>query len=173
MRPYARDTDNIENMVITLYKKGITKKNSKYIWKNLWKQLFSYYHIKHLKSCEKWNETYHNRKFIRDFEAFDTYLPVRRDSVAKEALHVIIGIDPNRNKKVLNHSLFPEESASNHKEMLINLKSRGLEKIWVFVSNGLILHEQDEIALKEAATYIFPKSKHQTHWTHLMRNIEK
>lgn len=31
VRPYARDTDNIENMVITLYKKGITKKNSKYI----------------------------------------------------------------------------------------------------------------------------------------------
>lgn len=35
----------------------------------------------------------------------------------------------------------------------------------LFVSDGLV-------ALKDAVTYIFPKSKHQTCWTHLMRNIE-
>lgn len=101
-----------------------------------------------------------------------TYLPIRRDSVAKEALHVIIGIDPNGNKEVLDYSLFPEESANNYKEMLINLKSRGLENILLFVSDGLVLHEPDGLALKEAITDIFPKSKHQTCWTHLMRNIE-
>ncbi|MCI7238577.1 MAG: transposase, partial [Anaerococcus sp.] len=76
-----------------------------------------------------------------------TYLPVRRNSVAKEALHVIIGIDPNGNKEVLDYSLFPEESANNYKEMLINLKSRGLENVLLFVSDGLVLHELDGLAL--------------------------
>lgn len=56
--------------------------------------------------------------------------------------------------------------------MLINLKSRGLKNILLFVSDGLVLHEPDGLALKEAITDIFPKSKHQTCWTHLMRNIE-
>lgn len=113
-------------------------------------------------------EAYHNRKIKKDFVVLycdATYLPVRRDSVAKESLHVIISIDPNGNKEILDYSLFPEESSNNYKEMLINLKSRGLENVLLFVSDGLV-------GLKEAVTDIFPKSKHQTCWTHLMRNKE-
>lgn len=56
--------------------------------------------------------------------------------------------------------------------MLINLKSRGLENVLLFVSDGLVLHEPDGLALKEAVTDIFTNSKHQTCWTHLMRNLE-
>ena len=56
--------------------------------------------------------------------------------------------------------------------MLINLKSRGLESVLLFLCDVRILHEPDKLALKEAVTDIFPKSKPQTCWTHLMRNIE-
>lgn len=38
--------------------------------------------------------------------------------------------------------------------MLINLKSRGLENVLLFVSDGLVLHEPDGLTLKEALTDI-------------------
>ena len=163
-------------MVITLYKKGITTREIADLLEKMYGNNYSPTTISNISKVMKNEiESYHNRLIKKDFVVLycdATYLPVRRDSVAKEALHVIIGIDPNGNKEVLDYSLFPEESANNYKEMLINLKSRGLENILLFVSDGLVLHEPDGLALKEAVTDIFPKSKHQTCWTHLMRNIE-
>ena len=163
-------------MVITLYKKGITTREIADLLEKMYGNNYSPTTISNISKVMKNEiEAYHNRKIKKDFVVLycdATYLPIRRDSVAKEALHVIIGIDPNGNKEVLDYSLFPEESANNYKEMLINLKSRGLENILLSVSDGLVLHEPDGLALKEAITDIFPKSKHQTCWTHLMRNIE-
>lgn len=176
VKAYARNTDNLENMVITLYKKGITTREIAYLLEKIYGNNYSPTTISNISKVMKNEvETYHNRKIKKDFVVLycdATYLPVRRDSVVKEALHVIICIDPNGNKEVLDYSLFPEESANNYKEMLINLKSRGLENVLLFVSDGLILHEPDGLELKEAVTDIFPKSKHQICLTHLMRNIE-
>lgn len=56
--------------------------------------------------------------------------------------------------------------------MIINLKTIALENVLLFVSSVPVLHESDGLALKEIITGIYPKSKHQTYWTHLMRNIE-
>lgn len=141
VKAYARNTDNLENMVITLYKKGITTREIADLLEKMYGNNYSPTTISNISKVMKNEiEAYHNRKIKKDFVVLycdAPYLPVRRDSVAKEALHVIIGIDPNGNKEVLYYSLFPEESANNYKEMLINLKS-----------------------------------KHQTCWTHLMRNIE-
>lgn len=176
VKAYARNTDNLENMVITLYKKGITTREIADLLEKMYGNNYSPTTISNISKVMKNEiESYHNRLIKKDFVVLycdATYLPVRRDSVAKEALHVIIGIDPNGNKEVLDYSLFPEESANNYKEMLINLKSRGLENVLLFVSDGLVLHEPDGLSLKEAVTDIFPKAKHQTCWTHLMRNIE-
>ena len=169
VKAYARNTDNLENMIITLYKKGITTREIADLIEKIYGNHYSPTTISNIsKVMESEIEAYHNRKIKKDFVVLycdATYLPVRRDSVSKEALHVIIGIDPNGNKEVLDYSLFPEESANNYKEMLKELKMRGLKNVLLFVSNGLI-------GLKEALTDVFPKSKHQTCWTHLMRNIE-
>lgn len=48
--------------------------------------------------------------------------------------------------------------------MLQDLKSRGLEDVIVFVSDELR-------RLKDALTDEFPLSKHQSCWTHILRNI--
>ncbi len=66
-----------------------------------------------------------------------TYLNVRRDSVAKEALHVILGITVDGNKEVLDYALYPSESASNYQEMQLSLKNRGLELVLLFITDGL------------------------------------
>lgn len=48
--------------------------------------------------------------------------------------------------------------------MLQDLKSRGLEDVIVFVSDELT-------GLKDTLTDEFPLSKHQSCWTHILRNI--
>ncbi len=156
-------------MVITLYKICITTREIAALLEKMYENYYSLTTISNISKVMKNEiEAYHKRKIKKDFVVLycdATYLPVRGVSVAKEALHVIIGIDPNGNKEVLDYSLFPKESANNYKEMLINLKLRGLENVLLFVSDGLV-------GLKEVLPDIYTKAKHQTCWTHLMRNIE-
>ncbi len=78
-----------------------------------------------------------------------TYLYVCRDTVAKEALHVIIGIDAQGYKEVLDYALYPAESCHNYKEMLLDLKTRGLDQVLVFISDGLM-------GLPDAVTDVYP-----------------
>lgn len=85
------------------------------------------------------------------------------ETVGKEALHVLTGIDSNGYKEVLDFGLFSNESSAAYREMLRSLQSRGLEQALLFVSDGLV-------GLPEAVTDIFPKAKHQSCWTHLIHN---
>lgn len=55
-------------------------------------------------------ERFHNRPISDKYVAIycdATYLNVRRDSVAKEALHVILGITVEGTKEVLDYALYP------------------------------------------------------------------
>ena len=119
VKAYARNTDNFENVVITLYKKGITTREIADLLEKMYGNNYFPTTISNISKVMKNEiEAYHNRKIKKDFWALycdATYLPVRRDSVVKEALHVINDIDPNGNKEVLDYSLFPEESANNYK----------------------------------------------------------
>ena len=54
-----------------------------------------------------------------------TFVSVKRDSVCKEAIHVIIAITEQGNKEVLNFRVYPTESSSNYIEMLQDLKQIG------------------------------------------------
>ena len=65
------------------------------------------------------------------------YLNVRRDSVAKEPLHVLLGITPDGTREVMDYALYPTESAANYEEMLQNIKSRGEKQVLLFSSDGL------------------------------------
>lgn len=66
-----------------------------------------------------------------------TYLSVRRESVAKEPLHVLFGMTPDGTRKVLDYALYPTEAASNYEEMMSEIKSRGVKEVLLFASDGL------------------------------------
>lgn len=93
-----------------------------------------------------------------------TFISVRRDSVSREAVHVLIGIDYEGKKEVLDYNIYPTESKNNYKEMLEDLKTRGLNHVLLFVSDDLT-------QLEEAVLESFPMAKHQACWTHLSRNV--
>lgn len=117
--------------------------------------------------------------FVGDIQAFNrrelykryaviyldaTYLPVRRDTVTKEALYFALGIKPEGYKEILSYSLFPTESAHNWEIILSDLIVRGVEESLLFVTDGLA-------GIMDAISNVFPKAKHQSCWVHLARNV--
>ena len=46
-----------------------------------------------------------------------TYLPLRRDSVQKEAVNIAMGIDAEGSSMVVGYSITPEESAEAYREL--------------------------------------------------------
>ena len=95
-----------------------------------------------------------------------TYLNVRRDSVAKEPLHVLMGITPDGTREIIDYALYPTESAANYEEMMINIKERGVKQVLLFASDGLE-------GVRDAVKRQFPQAAHQQCWVHLSRTVTR
>jgi len=167
---YKRNTDDLETTIIQLYKKGITTREIADLIEKMYGHYYTPQTISNItKAVENQVSEFHNRPLANRYVVLycdATYLNVRRDSVAKEALHIIVGITPEGNKEVLDYVLYPTESPANYKDMLLDLKNRGVEQVLLFVTDGLT-------GLREACLEVFPNAKHQSCWTHIVRNVIK
>ena len=65
-----------------------------------------------------------------------TYIPLKRKTVAKEAIHIAVGIRPDGSKEVLSYAIAPTESITIWKEIL-DLQERGLKNVLLFITDGL------------------------------------
>jgi putative transposase len=114
-------------------------------------------------------EAFHKRRLNKRYVVVfcdATYLNVRRDSVSKEALHVLAGITQEGIKEVIDYRIFPQESSENYRDMLLDIQSRGAQEILLFVSDGLT-------GFKDACTEVYPQAMHQACWVHVQRNIAR
>lgn len=168
--PYKRNTDTLENSIIQMYSHGITTREISDLIEKMYGQYYTAQTVSNIARAVESNvQAFHNRPINRQYAVIycdATYLSVRRDSVAKEALHIIVGITPDGIKEVLDFALFPSESAANYKSMLEHLKGYGLEDVLLFVTDGLK-------GIREAVLTVYPKAKYQACWTHLCRNVLK
>lgn len=117
------------------------------------------------KATEELVKEFHSRSLSSRYSVIygdATYINVRRDSVAKEAMHILMGINAAGHKEILDYRLFPSESCENYREMLKDIKGRGVKEVLLFVSDGL--KELGNVFLEE-----FPKAQYQACWVHLGR----
>lgn len=167
---YTRRTDDLETTIITLYRKGITTREISDLIEKLYGHHYSPATMSNIaKSVEKQVEQFHNRDLSDKYVVIymdATYLNVRRDSVAKEALHVLIGIAPDGTREVLDYALYPTESACNYEEMLKVVKKRGVKQVLLFASDGLE-------GVRDAVKRQFPEAEHQQCWVHLSRTVAR
>jgi len=167
---YARRSDSLETMVIQLYRNGITTREIADLIEKMYGHHYSAATVSNIaKTVEGQVEKFHTRQVAERYAVIycdATYLCLRRDTVAKEALHVILGITPDGKKEVLDYAIYPTESASNYEDMLVNLKQRGLKEVLLFVSDGLI-------GIRDALLRQFPQAQHQSCWVHICRNVAK
>ena len=167
---YTRRADDLETTIVTLYRKGITTREIADLIEKLYGHHYSPATVSNItKSVQSQVEAFHNRRLSKQYVVIfmdATFLNVRRDSVAKEPLHVLLGITPDGCREVLDYALYPTESAANYEEMLSRIKTRGVEQVLLFASDGLD-------GMRDAIKRQFPSAEHQQCWVHLDRTVAR
>ncbi len=165
---YDRRAKDITDIIIELYSRGMSDREIAGCVKQLYGNHYSASTISDItKALSRRAELFHARELTSPYPFIfmdATYLNLRRDSVSKEALHVIMGITPDGHKEILDFALFPTESAVNYETMLTNLKERGLTGVLLGISDGLP-------GMEDMIKRVFPMAEHQSCWVHLARNI--
>ncbi len=93
-----------------------------------------------------------------------TVIPLRRDTVAKEAIHIAIGITLDGTKEILGYSIAPTESATIWQELFEVFKQRGIDEVALFCTDGL---SGVEAVIEDT----FPMARIQRCIVHVSRNI--
>ncbi len=66
-----------------------------------------------------------------------TYIPLKRQTVSKEAIYIAIGIREDGTKEVLSYAIAPTESTYVWNELLQDINSRGVQEVLLFITDGL------------------------------------
>lgn len=167
---YSRRMDDLETTIITLYRKGITTREISDLIEKLYGHHYTPATVSNIsKAVADQVKVFHERSLSDRYVAVfmdAAYLSVRRDSVAKEPLHVLLGITPDGTREILDYALYPTEAASNYEEMMASLKARGVKQVLLFASDGLE-------GMRDAVKRQFPESEHQQCWVHLSRTVSR
>ena len=165
---YKRKTEVISSAILKLYSSGMTDEEMRVVIESLYDADVSKSYVSSVTDAVLADvEEFRKRPLPPRFFCLyldSTYLPLRRDSVQKEAVNIAMGIDAEGNSMVVGYSITPEESAEAYRELLANFKSRGLAEVAVVVSDGLA-------GIDGAVDASYPKAKRQRCFLHLMRNL--
>ena len=162
--------DSLETTIIQLYQRGVTTRQIAELIEQMYGHCYTPATISKIAAdVSDQVEQFHKRPVAKRYAVIfcdAMYVNLRRDSVAKESIHVLLGITPEGYKEILDYAILPSESALNYADMLKSMKMRGLEQVLLFVSDGLV-------GLPDAVQNEFPRAKHQSCWVHLMRAVSR
>ena len=168
MPDYKRHTDVLEQTVIKLYSKGVTTREIADLIEKMYGGYYSPAMVSNIsKEMIPKVEAYHQRHLSDKFFCVyldATYIPLKRVTYEREAVYIAIGIKPNGHKEVIDYYIAPTENIEIWSEMLKGFKSRGLEQVELFLSDGVV-------GMKEAICQSYPKAHFQRCLVHVMRNI--
>ena len=162
--------DSLETTIIQLYQRGVTTRQIAELIEQMYGHCYTPATISTIAAnVSDQVEQFHKRPVAKRYAVIfcdAMYVNLRRDSEAKESIHVLLGITPEGHKEILDYAILPSESALNYADMLKSLKTRGLEQVLLFVSDGLV-------GLSDAVQNEFPRARHQSCWVHLMRAVSR
>src|SRR5690625_2012361 len=92
------------------------------------------------------------------------WVNVRRQSVKKEAFHVVLGVKEDQTREVLAIAHQPVESATGWEMLLEDLRGRGLKSVGLFVADGLR-------GLEDAVARVYGQADFQRCVTHVKRRL--
>lgn len=165
---YKRRTELVTSTIIKLYSSGMSDEEMRLAIGSIYEASYSRSAISSITDAviEDVKEFSQRRLPKRLFAIFldSTYVPLRRDSVAKEAINLAMGIDDEGVPMIIGYSITPQESAEAYRELLEGFKSRGLEEVAIAVSDGLS-------GIDDAIAASYPKARRQRCFVHLLRNI--
>lgn len=161
--------EQINDLVLALYRKGLTTRDVSEILKDFFGEEVSYSQVSNL--AEKFNDLRKSWEISKLENYYKVifcdciYITLRRDdSYSKEAVHIIYGVRDDNKRELLSLSVNPTESSKSWAECFSKLKDRGVEDVGLIVADG-IKHLENEVHK------YFKEAKFQKCAVHKMRNI--
>lgn len=162
--------EKVKELCFELYGKGLTTRQIEDVIEKIYGTSYSKSSISRITTdfsslVEAWLE----RKLDTHYPIIyidAIHIKVRRDVVATEAFYVLLGLKEDCTREVLGIINIPQESASGWQEVLESIKERGVEKVGLFVFDGLT-------GLTNVVGKVFSESMQQECILHFQRNLNK
>ena len=173
LNKYGHNLGKIEDYILSLYRSGNTENDIVNILSQTEGIGLSASTIQKIIKTTIGESLKFNQEQVEDcpFVYLDaTYIPFKRSigldkSVEKEGILVALGITPSGYKKILGYVFGETEKIDLWKELLRNLKGRGLKNPKMFITDGLS-------GRPEAIREIYPHALHQRCIVHYQRNLK-
>ncbi|MFZ4909431.1 IS256 family transposase [Enterococcus faecium] len=165
---YKRTNDSLETTIIQLFQKGITMSEISELIEKMYGHHYTPQTISNMtKIVSEDIVAFKERSLESRYSVIfmdATHIPLKRQTVSKEAVYIVIGIRLDGTKEVLGFSLAPTESAYVWKEILQDLKDRGLKEVLLVVTDGLS-------GINDSIHSVYPNAQFQQCCVHISRNI--
>ena len=165
---YQRHDHSTDKTIIDLFSAGLSNNDISKIVESLCGATYSKQTVSNITDkCIETIEAFKNRPLSKEYAVVytdATCMALRRDTVAKEAIHIAIGITVDGSKEILGYDIAPNESAEIWKSLLNNFKQRGLERISLICTDGLN-------GMESAINETYPQANIQRCIVHVSRNI--
>ena len=165
---YKRTNDSLETTIIQLFQKGITMSEISKLIEKMYGYHYTPQTISNMTKIVSEDiiafkeRSLESRYSVIFMDA--THIPLKRQTVSKEAVYIVIGIRLDGTKEVLGFSIAPTESAYVWKEILQDLKDRGLKEVLLVVTDGLS-------GINDSIHSVYPNAQFQQCCVHISRNI--
>lgn len=165
---YKRTNDSLETTVIQLFQKGITMAEISELIEKMYGHHYTPQTISNMSKLVSEDVlAFKERTLEASYSVIfmdATHIPLKRQTVSKEAVYITIGIRLDGTKEVLGFTIAPTESAYIWKEVLQDLKNRGLEEVLLVVTDGLS-------GIEESIHSVYPNAQFQQCCVQVSRNI--
>lgn len=165
---YKRTNDSLETTIIQLFQKGITMAEISKLIEKMYDHHYTPQTISNMSKLVAEDVlAFKERTLEANYSVIfmdATHIPVKRQTVSKEAVYITIGIRLDGTKEVLGFTIAPTESAYIWKEVLQDLRKRGLEEVLLVVTDGLS-------GIEESIHSVYPNAQFQQCCVHVSRNI--
>jgi len=165
---YERRDTGTESIIFKLFQTGLTNAEISEVVEALYDKKYSRGTISNITDLLQVNiEAFQKRPLHEEYAVIyldATYVPLRRDTVQKEAIHLVLGITMEGSKEMLGYAVAPNESAAAWETLLEDIQARGVKKPLLFVVDGLK-------GIEEAIQRYYPLADIQRCLVHVMRNL--
>ncbi|MBF2345356.1 IS256 family transposase [Listeria seeligeri] len=151
---YKRTNDTLESTIIHLFEKGVTMSEIADLIEKMYGHHYTPQTVSNMtKVLTEEVNAFKVRSLYKQYAAIfmdATYIPLKRQTVSKEAIYIAIVIREDGTKEVLSYAIAPTESIHIWNELLQDIYSRGVQDVLLFITDGLK-------AMKDTIHQIYPK----------------
>ena len=162
------EESQMQDLAFQMYVKGLTTQDIGDVFENIYGKRISKTSVSNItKEFSQQRDAWLSKPLQSNyyFIYIDAlYIPVRRDTVTREAFYIVLGLNRELKREVLGVYNIPIESASGWGFVLDDLQRRGLKHVLMMIADGLT-------GLKDVIKTRFPDTQIQSCLVHKIRNV--